>query len=85
MMTQLRSGAAVTPQEAVRLRREAPRPNDSPEVLLRKIANSEIVWKNILSLRQKALRGSGYGQVPSFQAREPAVAPTGPRLRKPPS
>jgi hypothetical protein len=73
MLTNLRAGAAQSAQEIARLKREAPQAIDTPEKLRSKLKTSKEIWGNILQRRGESLKGSGYGQVPSFG---PSQAPT---------
>jgi hypothetical protein len=79
IMTQLRSGAAVTPSEAVRLKREAPLPTDRPEVIRSKLRTAKDIWGKILARRQEALGTGGYGKIPTFESKPeaPATPPSG--------
>jgi hypothetical protein len=72
MLTNLRAGSAQSAQEIARLKKEAPQATDSEEKLKSKLKVSKEIWGNIMKRRRESLKGSGYGNVPSFPSEEPA-------------
>jgi hypothetical protein len=66
ILTLLRSGAAVTASESVRLTRETPKATDRPEQLRGKLRTARQILQNAMKRRKEALVTGGYGQVPTF-------------------